>query len=1054
MYHCHVHFYYIGLQREVFETIKEMSPLEGFTHEFSVSAEPEEVLISKADVILAELQEPDIEGALRTLIRGKKEKAEIILLAGGQMGEFTENCLSEIKDIWPMPMAEAAVKFRFLRWQQAYKKDKDCWQTNHYLEAVMNGGPNLIWLKDKSGIHEKVNDTFCKFVNKSKEQVEGRGHAYIWDVEQEDPVCIEIENRTMQERKTHVFEEVVRTGEGERRLTTYKSPLYDIDGSVMGTAGIAVDVTQEHAYEKELKQKDQMLETMFTTTDCGVMCHTVDGKNIISINKAALRILGYESVEELIEGGFNTVAMSVVDEDKPKLRNCINALEKAGDSGSVEYRVCHKDGELLYVMGNVKLMEKNGELYYQRFLLDCTAQRKKDKEERHQMDLEVEYQEKLFDIFSTYLSSNTDDVYMMLGEGEKVEYVSPNLERVLGVSREAVEQDLREFGHADYIDGRKMSYEILKRMKPGDELEAMETERINQKTGEHRWFRENVYCVSIQNAKKIVVYISDRTKERKAQTALAETLEMAEVANKAKSTFLGSVSHDIRTPMNAIMGLTALLKEEADKPEHVREYTQKITAASQHLLGLINDVLDMQKIESGSTTLNISELNLAEVIEDLNTIIRPQMKAKGQTFEIFTSSLTYEHLLGDRLRINQILINILSNAVKYTQKGGRIELRVDELPQHNEKYSRIQFTISDNGQGMSEAYQKVIFNPFTREKATTINEIQGTGLGMAITKSLVDLMGGSIRVKSTLGEGSTFTVMLELRIQEKENNLEFWKHHGVIRMIVADDDELSCRNIHKAMLETGVDVDFATNGETAVEMIRHARKEGRPYDLMLLDWKMPGMDGLEVARLIRKKYVEKMPILLFTAFDWADIEEEALDVGISHFMPKPFFMWNFKNAIQRIKGSQLEAASDKKRNSIVKDKKILIVDDIEVNRMIMEKILEKLEAVCDAAENGKEAVEKFEQSGSGEYDIIFMDIQMPVMDGYEATRLIRASGHPSAKQVAIIAMTANAFTDDVQKALDSGMDAHVAKPVVLEQLKDTIKEVLESKKEISGTPKH
>ncbi len=1051
MYHCHIQFYFTGCQCRAFEIIKKRFPPEHFSYEFSQSGTPEKQLAAAADVILVNLQGLDVESTLSSLAAYRKKDSELILLADSGQIHFCENNLSEVRDIWSMPMSDEEVNFRFLKWQETYKLTKDFWQAEHFLNSALNSSPNLVWYKDKDGTHEKINDSFCRTVNKTRAQIEGQRHAYIWDVEQDDPACIESECEVMLKRKTCVSEEFIRTRDGVKQLTTYKSPLYDLDGSVMGTVGLGIDVTQERAFEQELLKKNQMLETLFTTTECGVMCHTLDGSQILSINRAALRILGYKSQDEMVADGFDMIAMSVVDEDKPKLLSTITSLKKIGDNSSVEYRVQHKNGKILHAMGNIKLLEKNGELYYQRFILDCTAQKMREQEEWEKKNLEIEYQEKLFDIFSTYLASNTDDVYMMLNEdGNIVEYVSPNVERVLGVSIENIQKDLKNFGRARYLDDQTIDYEDLRNLEPDSEPITLETERINPKTGERKYFRESTYCVTIQSAKKVVVYISDRTKERQTQDALAEALEMAKVANKAKSAFLSSVSHDIRTPMNAIMGLTELLKDEAGNPEHVEEYTQKIHAASQHLLGLINDVLDMNKIESGNTTLNISEFNLAEVIDDLNTIIRPQTKAKKQLFEISTSSLTCEHLLGDKLRINQILINILSNAVKYTQEGGRIIMEVKELPQITEKYSQVQFTISDNGQGMSEEYLKVIFNPFTREKASTINEIQGTGLGMAITKSLVDLMNGSIKVESKRGEGSTFTVKLEFRIQDNltGEDWSFWRKNGLSRMLVADDDEFICSDIIRAMSGTGVITEFATDGQTAVDMIHRAREDGKPFDLIMLDWKMPGMSGLETARKIRDEYKDKIPILLFTAHDWDEIEEEALGIGINHFLLKPFFMSNFKDAVTRIMGNRQMPHSKLNGDSVIRGKNILVVDDIPINRMILVKILDKLGASCDIAENGQDAVEKFKISQPDEYDIIFMDIQMPVMNGYDATRAIRASGHPSAKQVAIIAMTANAFIDDVKEALESGMDAHIAKPVVVEQLKATVGEVLERKGEL------
>ncbi|MBD5102794.1 MAG: response regulator [Subdoligranulum sp.] len=529
-------------------------------------------------------------------------------------------------------------------------------------------------------------------------------------------------------------------------------------------------------------------------------------------------------------------------------------------------------------------------------------------------------------------------------------------------------------------------------------------------------------------------------REQKQKEALEEALHMAEAASEAKTAFLSNMSHDIRTPMNAIIGFLALMQDEADRPEMVREYIGRIDAASQHLLGLINDILDMSKIESGSSTLNLAEMNLAEIFAGINSIIQPQAKAKNQTFEISASHLKFEHLVGDKMRINQILINLLSNAVKYTPEHGAIELRVEELPQVVDNYSRIRFTVSDNGMGMSEDYLKVLFEPLTRENTKVSNQIQGTGLGMAITKRLVTLMGGSIEVQSKLGEGSTFVVELELRICEQENDPRFWADHRIARMIVVDDDEEICRGVVKTMAGVGVSAEYATTGEDAVRMVRTAQEKNTPYDLILLDWKMPEMSGLEAARQIRTG--SQTPILLLTAFDWKEIEQEALEIGVNHFMPKPFFMSTFKEAVHQMTDHGKE--SRQQENDVVRGMHILAVDDIEVNQIILVKILTTLGAECETASNGREAVEKF-MAADRKYDLIMMDIQMPEMNGYEATRAIRASGHPLANTTPIIAMTANAFVDDVRDAIESGMDAHIAKPVQIDTLKSTIRQVLDAR---------
>lgn len=1047
MYHCHIQFYLIGCQSDIFKTIKEMMPLEHFSHTFWESDVPEIEKVSQADVLFVNLPGADASEMLRTLTAHKKETAELIWLAGREQALLLPEDMAEIEDVWGMPVSEEELKYRFQRWQRNYKLKRDLWQSEQFMDICINSSPNLVWFKDKEGVHEIVNDSFCKVVNKTKKQVQGRRHAYIWDVEQDDPACIESEREVMQRKETCVAREFIQTGDGERTLTTYKSPLYDWDGSVMGTVGVAVDVTKEQIYEQEIIEKNRTLEMLFATMDCGVMCHSIDGTQIISVNQAALRLLGYVSQEELMADGFDLIAKSVVDEDKEKLRECIKSLTKIGDSISVEYRIQHKDGKVIHILGNIKLIEKSGELYYQRFLLDFTAQKLKEEQKWEKKNQEIRYQEQLFEMFSTFLSDNIDDVYMMLdGEGEKAEFVSPNIERVLGIPWKAIMDDTENIGHARYIKGSEIGMKGLAALEPGMSLEPMETERIHQKTGERKWFRESVYCVLVQGIKKIVIYISDRTKEKQVQNTLSEALNMAQAANKAKSTFLSSVSHDIRTPMNAIMGFVPLLQEEADQPEHVREYTQKISAASQHLLGLINDVLDMNKIESGGAVLNISKLNMAEIINEINTIIRPQASAKKQRFEISTISLTNEHLLGDKLRINQILINILSNAVKYTQDGGKIKMLVDELPQVDESYSRIRFTISDNGQGMSKEYQKVIFEPFSREQNTAWNKASGTGLGMAITKSLVDLMNGTIKVESEQGMGTTFVVELELRIQEREEDSKFWNEHGVSRMIVADDEEDICIDIVKKMAGTGVDVKYTTDGALAVEMIRSAREEGKPYDLIMLDWKMPDLDGLSTARQIRENYSDKIPILLFTAYDWGEIEKEALEIGVGQFLQKPFFMSNFKDAIQRMMGTEKKRTPIGDEKSLLVGKQVLVVEDIDVNQLVLSKLLGTLGAKCDVAVNGQKAVEQFLNAPADKYDLILMDIQMPVMNGYDATRAIRASAHPLAQEIPIIAMSANAFVDDVRDALDAGMNAHISKPIVFEQFKSILREVMGLKK--------
>lgn len=659
--------------------------------------------------------------------------------------------------------------------------------------------------------------------------------------------------------------------------------------------------------------------------------------------------------------------------------------------------------------------------------------------ERKEQD--IQYREQLFSI----LSEHIDDVFLMLNSGSyAVEYVTPNVKRVLGISPDDVEADLKSLGIATYIDGKTVSYTELGLMESGQSI-LLESERTHQKTGEKRWFYETVYRVGYGKSDKFIVVLSDRTKDRQSKFALETALNAANAANKAKSTFLNNISHDIRTPMNAIVGLTVLLNHDAGDSERVKEYARKITASSQYLLGLINDVLDMSKIESGKTTLNITEINLAELIEELGTMIRPQAKAKQQEFELFLADVTSEHLIGDRMRINQVLINILSNAVKYTPAGGRIRMTVTQLPQKTKDFARLRFEVQDNGIGMSEEFLTIIFEPFAREINSVTNQIQGTGLGMPIVKNLVELMGGRIDVKSKRGEGSIFTVELELRIQDQNVDEGFWEKHGITRVLVVDDDETICINVIRVMEGTGVSVQYALGGGRAIRQIKQSHQEGTAFDLVLLDWKMPDMDGIQTARNIRAVLPEHIPIILLTAYEWEEIEEEALAAGIDGFLSKPFFLTSFKQAIVTVQAKEQKMPGAEGPDCGLSGVKILAAEDNELNAEILRELLHMNGVICDIVSNGQELLDAFEKSGSGQYDLILTDIQMPVMNGYDAVRAIRAGRHPHAKIIPIIAMTANAFAEDVKESADAGMDAHVPKPIDMKHLEAVIAELIKKK---------
>ena len=532
---------------------------------------------------------------------------------------------------------------------------------------------------------------------------------------------------------------------------------------------------------------------------------------------------------------------------------------------------------------------------------------------------------------------------------------------------------------------------------------------------------------------------------RSKETA-EQAFQIAEEANKAKSSFLSNMSHDIRTPMNAIVGFATLMARDVANTEKVREYTKKITASSQHLLGLINDILDISKIEAGKTTLNLTEESMVDLIENIDSIIRPQMKAKGHTFEVHSRDLKHETVVVDKLRLNQILLNLLSNAVKYTPDGGHVVFTLQELPQYTRQLAHFRFVVSDNGYGMSPEYLQNIFQAFTREEDSVTNKIQGTGLGMAITKNLLDLMGGKITVESEKGKGSVFTVDLELHISEHAIDHGFWEKHGICRMLTVDDEEVTCRNVQLTMEDAGVTVDYALDGETAVSMVKESLQEGRLYDIVLVDWDMPGVDGIQTSERIRQEISGETPLLILTGYDLPEEEEEARAAGIRAFMSKPFFLTSFRQKVDFLlsgEDEEPEAPEDDGSRNILQGMHILVAEDNVINAEILGELLDIAGASCDIFENGRLAVEAFGRSDPGQYQLVLMDVQMPVMNGYEATRAIRELSHPLALTIPIIAMTANAFAEDIRDALEAGMNAHVAKPVDMGVLEKTVRTVLE-----------
>ena len=917
MYHGELTMYLSGLDDASVRTLQDVPALDPFTHRFVSTPSFDPDLAADADLTIVALDAEADTWVLQDFLEDKDDSCDVIALAPAGRSAEAAGLLPRLSDIWPDDMPESELVWRFKGWQRRRKERADALETSQFLEATINSIPCLIWYKTADGIHEKVNDSFCETVGKEKDDVQGRGHAYIWDVETDDPACIESEAKVMATQKTCVSEEVVQSGSGTKLLTTYKSPLYDLDGSVMGTVGVAIDITQERAYEHDLLQKNQALENMFMAMDCGVLTHTLDGSRVIGVNQAALDILGYESEESLLAHGFDMVADSVFDDDKKMLREKISTLKQAGDSVSFEYGVRHDDGRVLHVLGSAKLIEQDGELLCQRFLLDYSDQKRTEerREQRQQSFIRALSANHLvvcsFDLNDgkgelLRISDEADKELKSIFEGpltyEKslCDYVNnrtlpedrPMLRDML--ARDRVREELEKHKRVNvmyrsFVDG-VMGYRQVTLVRAGSWTDDSGGDRF--------------IVMGLRNVDR------EMREEMERKDQLEGALQRANRANEAKSLFLSNMSHDIRTPMNAIIGFTTLATNHIDDVERVKDYLDKIQTSSTHLLDLINDILDMSRIESGKASVDERPCSLEDVTEHLGSIVQSEVGEKGLRYEVDLSGLHHPFVMCDELKLKQVLLNILGNAVKFTPSGGSVSLAISESASDVEGRANYAVTIADSGIGMEEAFLKHIFDPFEREQTSTLSGTQGTGLGMSIAKRLVDMLGGTISVTSAKGEGSTFTVTIPLERVEED--------------AVLDHD---------------------------------------PHEPQELSEQLHGL-------------------------------------------------------------------------------RILLVDDNLLNREIATTLLEDAGFVVDQAVDGKDAIDRLSNAAPGYYQLVLMDIQMPVMNGYEAATIVRSMDDPVISHIPILAVTADAFEEDRQRALDCGMDGHVAKPIEIGNLLAVLEEVL------------
>ena len=653
---------------------------------------------------------------------------------------------------------------------------------------------------------------------------------------------------------------------------------------------------------------------------------------------------------------------------------------------------------------------------------------------------EISYRDELF----KKLSLNVDDVFLMLdAETAKVDYVSPNIERLLGIPWKEVRQDARVLATLHPKDSPERDKNYLEGLLSGQQRE-WDDEYAHLETGERRWFHIVAMGSDVEGRTKHILVMSDRTADKQVNQALSDAVAAAETANRAKSTFLSNMSHDIRTPMNAIIGFTTLAISNIDDKDRVKDYLTKTLASSNHLLSLINDVLDMSRIESGKIHLEEVEVNLSDVLHDLKTIVSGQIYAKQLEFYMDAMDVTDEDVYCDKTRLNQILLNLLSNAIKFTPAGGTVSVRVRQLAGQVRGCGQYEFRIKDNGIGMSPEFAKKIFEPFERERTSTVSRIQGTGLGMAITKNIVDMMGGTIEVQTAQGKGSEFIIRVPLRVQAEHRPVEKITELEGLKALVVDDDFNTCDSVTKMLVKVGMRAEWTLSGKEAVLRARQSIEMSDVYHAYIIDWRLPDMNGIEVTRQIRSLN-DDTPIIILTAYDWSDIEVEAKAAGVTAFCSKPMFLSDLRETLMRALGQKLTDAPQEllpEKNADFKDRHILLVEDNELNREIAQEILREYGFRVDTAENGEVAVEKVSTAAPGSYDLVLMDVQMPVMDGYTATRKIRALDDPARAKIPILAMTANAFDEDRCNALESGMNGFLSKPIVISDLVQELHKIL------------
>ena len=792
------------------------------------------------------------------------------------------------------------------------------------------------------------------------------------------------------------------------------------------------------------KEALEVLEQIGQHFPGGFFIYKADStEEVLYANKTVFEIFGCEGLEDFRGMTGNTFKGMVYPDDYDMVYSSIikQLDESKNESDHVEYRIRRKDGIIRWVddYGHYVRSDAYGGLFYA-FISDITD--KWNQQDKMITALSAEYR-------SVYhIDLDNDDAVCYRGDPEDhqqtVEGVHfPYFERFKWYADNCVDENYRE--------------EFIEFIKPGNIRKKL----IDKPVASYRYFvrregKEYYEMIRIAGVRHVedrddnmihaigmgFANIDEEMRESMMKNeALMDALKAAKEANRAKTVFLSNMSHEIRTPMNAIIGLDNLALRKENMDQDIREYLSKIGDSARHLLGLINDILDMSRIESGRLVIRNEEFSLRDVLDQINVLVMTQCNDKGLKYECTVTGGVADYYIGDNMKLKQVIINILSNAIKFTEAPGSVSLRVERTAVYDDK-STIKFVISDTGIGMDEAFIPKIFDTFSQEDSSRNNKYGSTGLGMAITKSIVDLMNGTITVESKKGEGTTFTVVVTFRNSEHDASDDVVINPRDIRVLIVDDEEISAEHTRVMLEEVGIKADTCSDCESALHLLEVQQTKMEPYNLVLLDWKMPDKDGLEVAKEIRRQYDKNTMVIILTSYNWEEIMDDAKSIGVDNFLNKPLFASDVIKEFELLARRNNISLLKEKEKAELDGRHILLAEDIFINAEIMKELLSSKGILIDHAENGREALELFDKSEPGYYDAILMDVRMPVMDGLEATKAIRGLERSDSKTVPIIAMTANAFDEDVQRSLQVGMNAHLSKPVDPERLYSTLEEMI------------